>query len=93
MDCKWLEAELLTNKSYTIEKRYKKYLINKLQWRYQVEKEKNSKYIIEWNQNKYGVCYCVRYRPIGVLEWILARGWWNDKWIWTEDWIFNDWIL
>lgn len=39
------------------------------------------------------VKFCVRYRPVWLLEWILARGWWNDKWVWTEDWIFNDWKI
>ena len=39
----------------------------------------------------YWVKFCIRYRPVNTLEWILARGWWNDKWFRTEDWIFNDW--
>ena len=44
---------------------------------------------------KKSICvkFCVKYRPVSTLEWILARGWWNDKWFRTEDWIFNDWKI
>ncbi len=34
--------------------------------------------------------YCVSYRDPTLDEWILARGIWNDKWIWTADDIRND---
>lgn len=44
-------------------------------------------------EHQYRVKYCIRYRPVDEPEWILARGWWNDEWIWTPDWIFNDWII
>ena len=64
-------------------------LIHKL---FDVE-EQPKKYEAKEIIHKYGVCYCIRYRPVGILEWILARGWWNDKGIWTEDWIFNDWEI
>lgn len=54
-----------------------------------IDKEKNCK----MKKKEYWVKFCVKYRPVGMLEWILARGWWNDKWIRTPDWIFNDWKL
>ena len=93
MDCKWLEAEIISKNSYEIEAFLKEYLIDKYCKKYWIEKLKNPTYEVNSSQNKYGVCYCVRYRPVWVLEWILARGWWNDKGIWTADWIFNDWII
>lgn len=49
-------------------------------------KENKAEYI----KRKYGVYYCVRYRPVGLLEWILARGWWNDAGIRTPDGKFKD---
>ena len=49
-------------------------------------KANNAKYI----KRKYGVSYCVRYRPVWLLEWILARGWWNDTGIRTPDGKFKD---
>lgn len=49
--------------------------------------------VTEKATNEFELCYCVRYRPLELSEWILDRGWWNDKWEWSEDWIFNDWIL
>ena len=93
MDCKRLEAEIVKKKSYMIESLFKKYFIDDSQIRYNVKQQENSLYTVSENQKQYGVCYCVRYRPIWMLERILARGWWNDKWIWTADWIFNDWII
>lgn len=48
---------------------------------------------IKIKKKDYNVKFCIRYRPVWKLEWILERGWWNDKGIWTENWIFNDWIL
>lgn len=54
-----------------------------------IDREKNYK----MRKKEYWVKFCVKYRPVGMLEWILARGWWNDKWIRTPDWIFNDWKL
>ena len=53
-----------------------------------------AKYVNNNAQEKeYCVKFCIKYRPVWLLEWILARGWWNDKWIRTEDWIFNDWKI
>ena len=47
----------------------------------------------EKNLNEIELSYCIRYRPLGLSEWILDRWWWNDLGLWTEDWIFNDWII
>lgn len=32
--------------------------------------------------------YCVSYRDPTLPEWILARWYWNDAWVWTPDGIF-----
>ena len=48
--------------------------------------EKNAAY----QKNKYGVYYCIQYRPVGMLERILLRGWWNDEGIRTPDGKFKD---
>lgn len=61
--------------------------------KYGVEITKTPVYSVCESHQKFGVCYCVSYRPVGTLEWILARWWWNDKGVWTPDWIFNDWII
>jgi len=71
-------------------KRLEAHLVEK---KYDVKCEEKPVYSVELNQEKYGVCYCVRYRPVWLLEWILARWRWNDKGIWTADWTFNDWNI
>ena len=43
--------------------------------------------------NEFELSYCVMYRPLWLPEWILDRWWWNDLGYWTEDGIFNDWII
>lgn len=91
MNCSRIEAKM-REKSYWVicmvgefcSKIHNK--INEANWVFWVKKAKIIK-------KEYWVKFCVRYRPVGMLEWILARGWWNDKWIWTEDWIFNDWKI
>lgn len=39
----------------------------------------------------YWVTYSMKYRPLWLSEWILLRGWRNDKGLWTADGIFIDW--
>lgn len=60
-----------------------------------IEEEKDNYYTIieELPKVKYWISYCIRYRPLWLSEWILQRGWRNDRWEWTEDWIFNDWHI
>lgn len=91
MDCRKLEATLVEKFFGTLIKE-KWYSVSELYKEYEAEC-KSKEYKAEYSQNKYGVAYCVRYRPIWFVEWILARWWWNDNGIWTEDWIFNDWIV
>ena len=93
MDCKRLEAELINRKSYTIQILWNKYFWERLNTKYYVEEKEKSVYNISEKQQRYEVCYCVRYRPLSLKEWILARWRWNDKWEWTPDGIFNDWIV
>lgn len=59
---------------------------------YEVE-EQEKEYLVEDKSNRYCVCYCVRFRDPLTKERILARGRRNDRWEWTPDWIFNDWII
>lgn len=92
MDCKRLNAKLI-QKEYWTQILQKKYFANDMGKYFNVKWWETKGYTVVENQKKYGVCYCVKYRPIWLAEWILARWWWNDKGIWTEDWIFNDWIL
>jgi len=73
-----------------------KWLETKLLWykKYKAEEEKISTYSVEeMDKDKFWVCYCIRYKPIWSLEWILVRWRWNDRGIWTANWIFNDWIV
>lgn len=92
MDCRKLEATLIKKWYDTLIKQKKYSVIEKLYKQYQAE-IKEKEYQVNYSQDSYWVAYCVRYRPIWFTEWILARGWWNDRGIWTEDWIFNDWIV
>ena len=92
MDCRKLEATLVSKFFEALIEQKKYSAIEKLYKQYEVEcKEKE--YGVSYTQDKYGVCYCVRYKPMGFIEWILERWRWNDAGIWTEDWIFNDWIV
>lgn len=52
--------------------------------------EKSKDFIVKEKVKRYGVAYCIRYRPLGLLEWILARGWWNDRGIRTPYGKFKD---
>lgn len=62
--------------------------------KYKAEEEKNNHYSVEETKgNKFQIEYCVRYRPVWMPEWILERWWWNDRWEWTPNGIFNDWIV
>ena len=38
---------------------------------------------LEWQE--FDLCYCVSYRHPSLPEWILARGYWNNLWIWIDD--------
>lgn len=64
------------------------------QTKHKAEEEKKNYYSVkETKGSKLQIEYCVRYRPVWMPEWILARWRWNDKWEWTPDGIFNDWII
>ena len=52
-----------------------------------IAKEYNCEY--ERN-NHFTFLYCVAYRHPSLPEWILARWYWNDEWIWTPDGIWWD---
>lgn len=54
---------------------------------------KQKEYKVKQVKKEICVKFCIKYRPVSTYEWILARGWWNDKWYWTENWIFNDWKI
>lgn len=97
MRCKWIDATLLEDtKEYGVEWWEKKIFGVSAIWPTKAfnitsqEKKFDINYIDYKKQN---ICYCIRYRPIWLSERILARWWWNDKGIRTEDWIFNDWIV
>ena len=66
-----------------------------LKWnKYEVEEQKTSTYSVEEiKNNKYEIEYCIRYRPVWAIEWILLRWRWNDKGVWTDNGIFNDWNI
>lgn len=34
--------------------------------------------------------YCVSYRSPDLAEWILARWYWNNLWIWIDEALWND---
>lgn len=56
-------------------------------WDVSIEHE----YEIDLEQPKeYEFNICVAYRDPYLPEWILARWYWNDKWIWTPDWVFPE---
>ena len=92
MSCKRLNAVLIWFIEYKSQLKQKIYK-TKLTYKIFRVKELVKKYWIKTSTNKYNVSYCVSYKPVWTLERILLRGWWNDKGIWTEDWIFNDWII
>lgn len=46
--------------------------------------------IEEISDKSYEFEYCISYRDPLLPEWILARWYWNDKWIWTPDWVFPE---
>ena len=39
---------------------------------------------------KYGFQYCVSYRDPNLPEWIVARWYWNDEWLWFADGVWRD---
>jgi len=92
MDCKRLNAKLV-EKEYWTAVLQKKYLADVWKKYFIVNWWENKLYSVSESKKSYGVCYCISYRPIGMLEWILQRWWWNDRGIWTADGIFNDWII
>lgn len=49
--------------------------------------------VSECDTKEYSVSYCIRYRPVWAIEWILLRWRWNDKGVWTDNGIFNDWNI
>lgn len=62
--------------------------------RLEVELVKKNTYTVEeMNKNAFQICYCIRYRPVWAIEWILLRWRWNDKGVWTDNGIFNDWNI
>lgn len=88
MNCKRLNVKLKQNICSAIihTKQFCFKIITKVNESKPLLRTKNSKFI----NHTHGVCYCIRYKPVGALEWILLRGWWNDKGIWTEDGIFKE---
>ena len=97
MNDRFIDVELLWNKIYWVENIEDSNLYN-IEF---IDKHNNAvellwkRYnILEVPVNKYyWVAYCIKYRPLWMSERILQRWWWNDKWIWTADWIFNDWKI
>jgi len=43
----------------------------------------------EQPQITYEFQYCVSYRDPVLNEWILARWFWNDQWVWTPEGVFS----
>lgn len=97
MNDRLIDVELLWYKVYWVEsiEDQKKYNIIESNKEYNIIPQEWRLYnILELPVDKtYWVSYCIKYRPLWLSERILERWWWNDKWIWTADWIFNDWIL
>ena len=97
MKCERINAELLPYKTYNTDfinnQKIYDYIEEILEYD-TIEQENTSYYTIteEW-WIKYGVEYCIKYRPLWLSERILQRGWWNDEWIWKDDWVFNDWNI
>jgi hypothetical protein len=47
-------------------------------------------FLVSDNQDSFSFLYCVSYRHPSLPERILARWFWNDQWIWTNDDLWND---
>ena len=83
MSCRTIQATMLPIKSHEI-KLYE-------QEEYKVEQEIKPEYSLEYETGKnFSFWYCVSYRHPSLSEWILARWYWNDEWIWTPDGLWND---
>lgn len=92
-----IDAELLSRKIFsasTIESS-KKYNLSESNKIYNAIDQKKGYYnIIEQPSLKsYWVAYSIKYRPLGLSEWILQRGRRNDKGLRTADGVFNDWKI
>lgn len=88
MNCKRLSVKLI-QKLYgaiTHSRGFNAKIYTKLNDSKPIFKVNNATFI----KHKYGVSYCIQYRPVGLLERILARGWWNDAGIRTPDGKFKD---
>ena len=81
MSCKQAQAEMLPITTYELRNIHiVEYDINPvITPRHEVEDVKCKEFSFQ---------YCVSFRDPNLPEWILARWRWNDKWIWTPDWIF-----
>ena len=88
MRCNRLNVKLLQNICSAImqHKDFCVKILTKLNDSKPIYKANNAEYI----KQKYGVYYCVRYKPVGMLERILARGWWNDAGVRPPDGKFKD---
>lgn len=80
MSCKKAILELLPITTY---------LVNlKNQKKYDLEVKNDNYDVEELKQKEYDISVCVSFRDPNLPEWILARWWWNDEWLWTPNWIF-----
>lgn len=83
MSCKTTTVEILPITTYEL----KNIHIDK----YDVEVKNIKSYEPEAVKEKeFWFQYCVSFRDPSLPEWILARWWWNDKWVWTADGIWYD---
>jgi hypothetical protein len=56
----------------------------------ETEHKTSPNFLVSDYQGSFSFLYCVSYRHPSLPEWILARWFWNDQWIWTNDDIWND---
>ena len=83
MSCRTIKAEMIPIKKHEIK-------IYEPEW-HDIETVIKPEYSIENSvDNNFSFLYCVSYRDPSLPEWILARWFWNDQWIWTNDDIWND---
>lgn len=97
MSDRFIDVELLGRKEYsasTIESDKKYNITEKNKIYNTLEQDKGYYDIIDLSSQKdYWVIYSIKYRPLGLDEWILQRGRRNDKGLRTADGVFNDWNI
>lgn len=81
MSCKTISATMYPIKNHKVK-------VYENEW-YDVECDTEPKFNLSNSiDQNFGFLYCVSYRHPSLSEWILARWFWNDEWIWTPDGVF-----